>query len=128
MSKNEIKKSVSNETIEKLEAVKPELDDVYSIIEKIVADMRNEKSLWSNNPEEFKNQIKLEYPQINESYPSIFNVIFNPKFDLQSMQRLKYMISMAKRVQKKDIAEHDASVAVGQRLVDDIVKPQLNEK
>ena len=128
MSKNEIKKSVSNETIEKLEAVKPELDDVYSIIEKIVADMRKEKSLWSTNPEEFKNQIKLEYPQINESYPAIFNVIFNPKFELQSMQRLKYMISMAKRVQKKDIAEHDASVAVGQRLVDDIVKPQLNEK
>ena len=34
---------------------------------------------------------------------------------------------MAKRVEDKDIAEHDASVAVGQRLVDDIVKPQLNK-
>ena len=44
------------------------------------------------------------------------------------MQRLKYMIDMARRVQKKDIAEHDASVAVGQRLVDDIVKPQLDNK
>ena len=34
---------------------------------------------------------------------------------------------MAEKVKNKDIQEHDASVAVGQRLVDDIVKPQLKK-
>ena len=41
------------------------------------------------------------------------------------IERLLYMLQMAERVENKEIAEHDASVAVGQRLVDDIVKPQL---
>ena len=33
---------------------------------------------------------------------------------------------MAKKVQKDEISEHNASVQVGQVLVDQIVKPQLD--
>ena len=41
--------------------------------------------------------------------------------------RLEYMINMAEKVENKEMKEHDASVAVGQVLVDDIVKPSLEK-
>ena len=38
------------------------------------------------------------------------------------------MVSMAAKVRNNEISEHDASVKVGQVLVDEIVKPQLEKK
>ena len=47
------------------------------------------------------------------------------KFDYKN--RIKMIVSMASKVQKNEITEHDASVH-GQVLVDDIVKPQSKKK
>ena len=125
--KNNINENLSEQQKTELQNFKPELDDVYNIIEKIMLDMKQVDSLWKSDPKAFQIMIKDKYPSLNEHYPAIFRVIFNPNFNINSMGRLKYMINMARRVHTKDIAEHDASVAVGQRLVDDIVKPQLDE-
>ena len=38
------------------------------------------------------------------------------------------MVNMAKKVNNDDISEFEASKQVGQILVDEIVKPQLDEK
>ena len=43
------------------------------------------------------------------------------------IERLTYMINMIKQAKSNSISEHDASVEVGQRLVDDFVKPSLNK-
>ena len=37
------------------------------------------------------------------------------------------MVNMAKQVKDNNISEHEASKQVGQILVDDIVKPQLDK-
>ena len=37
------------------------------------------------------------------------------------------MLNMAVKVDENKVPEHDASVAVGQRLVDEIVKPQISQ-
>ena len=119
---------LSNHQKEKLTELRPELDKVYSVIDTIVKDMESDNSLWKKNKENYEKKIIEENPDLFEHYPAIFKVIFNPNFSSSSMDRLKYMINMARRVKTKDIAEHDASVAVGQRLVDDIVKPQLDNE
>ena len=43
------------------------------------------------------------------------------------IDRLEFMFNMSQKVKDNKVSEHNASVEVGQRLVDDIVKPQLKE-
>ena len=58
----------------------------------------------------------------NESFTLLKKVIPN---DYKKI--IKKYVFTHKEIEKKDITEHDASVAVGQKLVDEIVKPQLNK-
>ena len=69
---------------------------------------------------------KKDNPNLIKKYSGIF-VILENSTNIESIERLKFMLNMAIKVKENDILEHDASVAVGQRLVDDIVKPQLNK-
>ena len=41
---------------------------------------------------------------------------------------ITYMINQAKEIQKNKISNHDASVNVGQKLVDTYIKPNLEKK
>lgn len=61
-------------------------------------------------------------------YKSIITVVKKDSFGQEELNRLEYMIKMAKQVQNNKINQHGASVKVGQRLVDEIVKPQLDKK
>ena len=54
-------------------------------------------------------------------------MIFDDKFNYEGLNRLKYMLVMADKVKNSNMSEHDASVAVGQRLVDEFVIPTLRE-
>ena len=44
------------------------------------------------------------------------------------IERLTYMINMVKKVKSNEISDHDASVKVGERLVDEFVNPKLRNK
>lgn len=101
---------------------------VKDCVEKLYNEMKKDDSLWKTNPQEFKLNFENDNKELLEKYSSVFNIVFSDKFDKLGYERLMYMFKMAERVESKDIAEHDASVAVGQRLVDDIVKPQLGKK
>jgi len=124
---NSLTESPQTNISEDISKSHPDLNIVLNSITDIVKDMHSESSLWHTDQEAYKQNIIKEHPEIYATYPAIFNVIFNPQFNNESMERLNYMISMARRVKQNDIPEHDASVAVGQRLVDDIVKPQLTK-
>ena len=104
------------------------VSDINSIIIEIEKDMEDTNSLWNTNKSEYIKQLKEKDTDLIEKYSSIFNILFSDNFNKTDMNRLKFMINMAKKVVDKNMTEHDASVAVGQRLVDDIVKPQLNKK
>jgi hypothetical protein len=62
------------------------------------------------------------YPQFAESYPALLTMSCTPQFDLS---QLKFMVQRLKSVQANNTTVHDASVAVGQKLVNTYVKPQL---
>lgn len=78
------------------------------------------------NKVSFLSETKKSMNLLDNCYDCIWKVIENDSFCDKDMNRLNYMVSMAIQVKNKEIKEHDASVKVGQVLVDDIVKPQLN--
>lgn len=101
------------------------LNDINNLILKLKRDVPDPKSLFNRNREKYVELLK-NLTSINDRYPSILNIIESSKFDINAVSRLEYMINMAEKVNRDEIKEHDASVAVGQVLVDDIVKPSLN--
>ena len=92
-------------------------------------DINNFKSDWYNNKEEYLNYINNKYSKQLEKVPAIYKIIESKenKFDISCCRRLEFLLNQASKVYNKDIAEHDASVAVGSKLVEEIVKPQLNK-
>ena len=101
------------------------LNDVNNLILKLKRDVPNQESLFNINRDKYVELLK-NLTSINDKFPSILNIIGSEKFDIEGVLRLEYMIGMAEKVNRDEIKEHDASVAVGQVLVDDIVKPILN--
>ena len=77
------------------------------------------------NSDTFKKQMESEYSALFNEYSAIFNISLGPSYDFN---RLKKMLTLANKIKKKEISEHSASVEVGQILVDEVVKPQLNKK
>ena len=73
--------------------------------------------------DEFKVSMKSHYPYLLNNYESIFNIACSKSYDFN---RLATMLGLAQKVKDDEISEHDASVQVGQILVDQIVKPQLD--
>jgi hypothetical protein len=65
-----------------------------------------------------------KYKEICKKYTSMIPIICSNNYD---QERLEYMIRLSDRVRRGEIEEKTASIAVGQRLVDEIVKPQINK-
>lgn len=75
--------------------------------------------------ETFQSRMRHEYPFLSSSFSSILTMACSSQFDLP---RLRFMLQTALRVRQGELSQHDADVAVGQVLVDQIVKPQLREQ
>ena len=86
--------------------------------------LKNEVTKDLNN-EQFVKNMRLKYSELNKNYPSIINISASQNYD---EKRLTYMLNMANKVSNNEISEKNASVKVGQLLVDEIVKPQLNKE
>ena len=63
------------------------------------------------------------YPNLFTAYPTALKKACEPNFDLE---KFKWMMNMQKSVQNNQISQHNASVEVGERLVDEHVKPKLS--
>tara|TARA_X000000368_G_C22867122_1_gene639202 strand:+ start:121 stop:474 length:354 start_codon:yes stop_codon:yes gene_type:complete len=64
----------------------------------------------------------LKYPQLSNTFPIIIKKACETNFDYE---KFKWMMEIQKRVKENKISQHNASVEVGERLVDDHVKPKL---
>ena len=73
---------------------------------------------------EFMNTVTNKYTSLYNNHNAIFSISTSDKYDFN---RLKFMLEMSEKIKKNEISEHDASVQVGQVLVDEIVKPQLKK-
>jgi hypothetical protein len=67
-------------------------------------------------------ELKAAYPTYAERYPELFKKIVTK----QDLTPLNTMVTMLDRMADGSISQHQASIIVGQRLVDRYVTPQLN--
>ena len=100
-------------------------------IERVLTTSRRLNMLYIENiaskklsENKFKEQMQKDFDHLHKNYEAIFNISISNNYDYN---RLKFMLEMAQKVKKSEITEHDASVQVGQVLVDQIVKPQLDK-
>ncbi len=80
---------------------------------------------FKQNTATFIDELKKSKPELSKKYSAIYAMFENNKMTSQGIERIKYMLSKAAEVKSGGMTQHDASVAVGQVLVDEIVKPQL---
>ena len=73
---------------------------------------------------EFHLKLQQKYININTKYNSIFQQCIN---DVMDIEVITFMINKAKEVQKNKVSNYDASVKVGEKLVDKFIKPHLDK-
>lgn len=69
-----------------------------------------------------EDEIREKAPEFSDRYPELFKKIIN-KEDLTPIQS---MLVMLDKMGEGSLSQHNASMIVGQRLVDRFIKPQLN--
>ena len=96
-------------------------DDAVNMITKL--NLYRTKKLYTNLDEKtFHQKLEKEFSKLFINFPSIFEKIFNGTLEVN---RLKYMLAMINKIKDNKISKHKASVAIGQELVDNIIKPSL---
>jgi hypothetical protein len=73
---------------------------------------------------QFSSKLEKDYAKLYENFPSIFAKVMSGTLE---MERLQFMLKMIGEIKKNKVSKHEASVVVGQELVDNIVKPTLPE-
>lgn len=69
-------------------------------------------------------QIKLVFPEFAKEYPSLLEMLTRPGgFDERS---LSMMVLMLDRMGSGNLSQHEASIKVGQHLLNRFVTPQIN--
>lgn len=76
----------------------------------------------SNN--EFKLKMQYKYSNIYENFISIFNQCINNTMDIEMMT---FMINKAKEIENNKLSNHNASVKVGEKILEKFIKPQIEK-
>ena len=67
-------------------------------------------------------QVSTGFAEYQKEFPKIFEMLLRRDYNRGFMEM---MLNQLERVERGSTSQHDASVAVGTVLVDQIVKPQL---
>ena len=95
------------------------------VLHKKYQDYINKKKYKGLTQEEFVNIMENEHENIKDKFSSIFKQCVSGHMDLKV---ITYMINQAKEIKNKKISKHNASVNVGQKLVDTFIKPKMDKK
>tara|TARA_B100001057_G_C22822222_1_gene939878 strand:+ start:811 stop:1173 length:363 start_codon:yes stop_codon:yes gene_type:complete len=74
---------------------------------------------------DFRKNVSEEFSEFEHRYPTLFRKLVEDDCD---RQQLNFMLSKLEQVRSGNQSQHDASVDVGQVLVDKFVKPELAKK
>ena len=127
--------NINKETLERMvqenksngedEGPLPDTSYVMSDVEKIIEQLKlhREKKIDKHlSLKNFKVKLEGEFPKLKENFPSIFTKVCEGTLE---KERLAFMLKMIGEVKGSKISKHEASVVVGQELVNNIVKPNL---
>lgn len=85
-----------------------------------IRSMLRDIALWMSQGET-EVAIKTRIPEFVETYPELFKKVIH-RHDLSPIQS---MLTMLDRMAEGRVSQHQASVAIGKKLVDRYVTPQL---
>lgn len=85
-----------------------------------VAEVRQLRSLGQNDE-----QIKEAMGDFVKNYPTLFQMAVEPNFNEGNF---RMMVGALEQMANGRLSQHEASVAVGQKLVDKYVMPMIQEK
>lgn len=80
---------------------------------------------------DFEYKLKKKYKLLEKTSPALFNLIFKEyntlNFDKTRLQSiLDMMLNQIEKIQKSNVTQHDASVAIGEHLAQTFI-PQLKK-
>ena len=96
--------------------------------DKVQADVNGIKAARASTSlsnEEFETAMAAQFPYLSEHAKTLFSKCCSGEMD---DAKIAYMISMMRKVISGKKSEHDASVNIGQRLVDEYVMPLIKDK
>ena len=93
--------------------------NVNEIIQEILDNVEN-----TSNTKELQQHYANKYPLFKENYPTLFEKLFDTTFD---KKLLNLMLEEKKNIDSNTVSQHNASVKIGEVLVNKYVKPMLNE-
>ena len=67
-------------------------------------------------------KLDRDFHKLKSEFPTIYEKTCNGSLETD---RLIFMLKMQNKIRQKNISSHEASIQVGQELVDNIVKPNL---
>ena len=94
------------------------MEKIIEIVEEIVKDEN-----IVDNKKKIKH-FKKKYPEEFKLYPNILEKSCEKDFDIE---KLKWMIEIQKKISSKEITSHNANIEVGERLVNEYIKPKLDK-
>ena len=69
-----------------------------------------------------ESQIREKLPDFSEKYPELFKKMINK----EDLTPIRSMLVMLDKMGEGSISQHQASMIIGQKLVERFIKPQLN--
>ena len=97
-------------------------DEISNMVTKILKDLTDHKQESNENPDDIKIKLSNKYKDFSMSYPVIFLSVINGDLDIGKFNEF---VTMASNVKQNKITQHDASVKIGSKLVNEYVKPKL---
>jgi len=86
----------------------------------LIRSMLRDIALWMSQGET-EEAIRARVPDFVEAYPELFKKIIQR----QDLSPIQSMLTMLDRMAEGRLSQHQASVAIGKKLVDRYVTPQL---
>ena len=83
------------------------------------------QDILKNPHQQSKTQFQVTYPDFFRRCPVLSEKLFDPNMD---RGMLRYMLQQKQQIMEQGVTEHEASVNVGNRLVNQYVKPILNKE
>ena len=83
------------------------------------------QDILKNPHQQSKTQFQVTYPYFFRRCPVLSEKLFDPNID---RGMLRYMLQQKQQIMEQGVTEHEASVNVGNRLVNQYVKPMCNKE
>ena len=93
--------------------------EIQAMVRNLDESLRKHKKLKESNPKEWKEILMNENARLVEEFPSVFDMHIEGKLD----ETFFFMLQMKHKIEKGDLTEEQASIAVGQKLYNRYVEP-----